>query len=60
MMNSHAANASPRCALDTPTSTMRSPGASGPTRWITTASRMSQRPAASRQIAASAFSVMPG
>ena len=34
MMNSHAAKASPRCALVTPTSTIWSAGASGPTRWI--------------------------
>ena len=50
MMNSHAAKASPRCALATPTSTMRSPGTSAPTRWITSVSRMSQRAAASAQI----------
>ena len=34
---------SPRCALVTTTSTIWSPGASAPTRWMTSASRMSNR-----------------
>ncbi len=60
MMNSQAAKASPRWAPVTTTSTMLSPGRKGPTRWMTVASRMSQRPRASSTMAASEFSVMPG
>ena len=41
--NSQASNAMPRCALVTTTSTIWSPGASAPTRWMTSASRMSKR-----------------
>ena len=43
MMKRQASNASPRCALVTATSTIWSAGASSPTRWTTSASRMSKR-----------------
>ena len=60
MMNSHAANASPRWALVTPTSTIWSVARNAPTRWMTSASKISQRDFAVSTIVASDFSVIPG
>ncbi len=51
MMNSHAAKASPRCALVTPTRTIWSAGFSAPTRWMTSASTIFQRALAVSTIA---------
>jgi len=60
MMNSQAANASPRWLLATATSTIGSPTLSAPMRWITVQSITCQRDIASRVIFPSAFSVIPG
>ena len=48
MMNSHAANASPRWDDAAATSTMGSPGASAPIRWTTVTAETGQRERASR------------
>ena len=60
MMNSQAANASPRWAALQATSTIWSSGSSGPTRWITTAPYKGQRASAKSTMRAIDCSVMPG
>ena len=60
MMNSQASKASRRCALVTTTSTMCSPTAISPTRWMTVTPQTSQRALARSTMPASALSVIAG
>ena len=60
MMKRQASKAASRWREATATSTICSPGASGPTRWMTVRPSSGQRVWARWQMSASAFSVMPG
>ncbi len=60
MRNAAASKAAWRWRLAAATSTMRSPGASAPTRWTMVTPDRGQRARACASISASAASVMPG